>query len=78
MSCGDVPQMTKSLKKPTKKQKNQRPLPRTIAKSLRKPKKNKKNKVRTHYGGPGLARMTLIIAEILYIIAKIIRIPPKY
>ena len=48
------------------------------SKTTRKPKKNKKNKVLTHYGGPGLARMTLIIAAMLYIIAKIMRIPPKY
>ena len=48
------------------------------SKTIEKTKKNKKNKVLTHYGGPGLARMILIIAEILHIIAKIMRIPPKY
>ena len=33
-----------------KKQKDQRPLPKSIAKPLRKPKKTKKTKAFTHYG----------------------------
>ena len=55
---------SKSPGETRKNQKNQRPLPKRIAKPSRKPKKNKKTKVLTHYGGSGLARMAVIIAEI--------------